>query len=467
MSIKVITSTETNGLGVNTDHEALVALTQTVDNSGFASMASEKGVLPDGTRVMKKLEASEDFRLRVGLDSLMFADDARGAVVNTSVWQYPATTMTLALANNCYTLNASSITTVNTVIQLRTWRTFQMSFKGASVYGEATMLYTQIPATNQTIEGGFFNASGTSAITDGIFFRIKDGNLFCVAVNNSTEKSVDLGAAPSPNTEHNIVIEVTTTKALFWLNNELVAVIENNSATFGMTSQAQLPFAIRQLNGAVAPATAQQAKISNISVSCADLDNNRLWPTVRAGMGGGSYQAPSGGTPGSTANYANSAAPASATLSNTAAGYTTLGGQFQFAAVAGAETDYALFGYQVPVGSNILIRGVRIELFNMGAAVATTPTLCQWSLGVGSSAVSLATAEAATTKSRRVIPLGVQYLPVAAAIGVAANFIDINLDAPIMAHSAEFVHIILKMPVGTATASQILRGVVMVNGYFE
>jgi len=51
------------------------------------------------------------------------------------------------------------------------------------------------------------------------------------------------------------------------------------------------------------------------------------------------------------ANYANSAAPASATLSNTAAGYTTLGGQFQFAAVAGAETDYALFAYTVPAAS--------------------------------------------------------------------------------------------------------------------
>ena len=467
MSIKVVTSTETNGLGVNTDHEALVALTQTAEKSGFAGMASEKGILPDGTRVVKELEASEDYRLRVGLDSLMFADDARGTTINTSIWQYPATTMTVSLANNCYTLNASSITTINTVVQLRTWRTFQMAYKGASLYCECTLLYTQIPTTNQTIEGGFFNASGTSAVTDGIFFRVKDGNLFCVTVNNSTENSVGLGVAPDPNIEHNLVIEVTNTRALFWMDNELVAVIENNVSTFGMVSQGQLPFAIRQFNGAVAPATAQQTKISNISVSVADLDNNRLWPTVRAGMGGGCYQAPSGSTPGSTANYVNSTAPASATLSNTAAGYTTLGGQFQFAAVAGAETDFALFGYQVPTGSNLFIRGVRIELFNMGAAVATTPTLCQWALGVGSSAVSLATAEASTTKARRVIPLGVQSLPIGAVVGAAASPIDVNMDAPVMAHSGEFVHIILRMPVGTATASQIVRGVVMVNGYFE
>lgn len=53
-------------------------------------------------------------------------------------------------------------------------------------------------------------------------------------------------------------------------------------------------------------------------------------------------------------NHTNSTAPTSATLSNTAAGYTTLGGRFQFAAVAGAATDYALFGFQVPAGSKFL-----------------------------------------------------------------------------------------------------------------
>jgi hypothetical protein len=42
-----------------------------------------------------------------------------------------------------------------------------------------------------------------------------------------------------------------------------------------------------------------------------------------------------------TANYANSAAPASASLANATAGYMTLGGKFQFAAVGGAATKYA------------------------------------------------------------------------------------------------------------------------------
>jgi len=76
----------------------------------------------------------------------------------------------------------------------------------------------------------------------------------------------------------------------------------------------------------------------------------------------------------------------------------------------------------------------------------------QWSIGVGSTAVSLATADGAGSKARAVVPLGVQSLPVGAAIGASANRIDINLDAPLVAEPGTFVHVILKMPVATATS---------------
>ena len=104
---------------------------------------------------------------------------------------------------------------------------------------------------------------------------------------------------------------------------------------------------------------------------------------------------------------------------------------------------------------------------NTGAAVATTATWLQWSLAIGSSAVSLATADAAATKSPARLTLGNQVFPIAAAIGAQATRIDVNLDAPLVVNSAEFVHILLKMPLGTATASQVIRGVVGVNAYFE
>ena len=187
------------------------------------------------------------------------------------------------------------------------------------------------------------------------------------------------------------------------------------------------------------------------------------------------YNNPRGAAAGQSANYVNSTAPASATLSNTAAGYTTLGGQFQFAAVAGLETDFALFAFQVPAAAaaggnrNLVIRGVRIEAYNMGAASATTPTLLQWALGVGSTGVSLATADSLTagTRAPRRIALGIQSIPIGTAIGGNVAPIDVNLDAPLYVAAGTFLHVILRMPVGTATGAQIIRGTVLINGYYE
>lgn len=460
---------DVNGLGVNTDHEALVKLNETVSKSGFVSAASEKGVLPNGTRLMKELESSEDYRLRVGVDSLWFTDQAIGTTINTSIWNSPISTMTVTLAQNAYIFNAGNSVTAGHYAIHRTWRTFPMAYKGSSVYAECTMLYTAQPTTNHSIEGGFMACPNSVADpTDGVFFRVRDGNLYCVCCNNSVEQSISLGTAPIFGVEHNLIIEVTPISAIFWMNNAPVATFENAASTFSIQAQAQLPFCVRQFNGAVAPAYALQTKFSNISVSMADLDNNRLWPTCKAGMGGGAYQSPSGsGVNGQTAAYANGAAPTTRTLSATTKMETALGGMTTFAAYAGSELDYNLFGYQVPSGNTLIVRGIRIETANLGAAVATTATLLQWALGVGSTADTLAGAESATVKVRRAIPLGFQSFAVGAAIGAIAVPVDVNLDAPIVVHGGEWLQIMFRQPVGSATGSELYRVLAMVNGYFE
>ena len=48
-----------------------------------------------------------------------------------------------------------------------------------------------------------------------------------------------------------------------------------------------------------------------------------------------------------------------------------------------------------------------------------------------------------------------------------APYVDVNLDAPVYVAAGTFVHIILKVPVGLATASQVIRGTVMINGFWE
>ena len=452
---------------VNTDRELLVAPTLDSAKSGFTALVSEKGVLPNGDRVMKELECSEDYRLRTEVDSLWITDYPLGTAVNTRKFKTVLTTQTITIAGARYELNSSGVTTVSTGSMLQSWRVVPF-FKANSTYIEFNVNWTLAPVANWFAEWGVGNpASAIAQATDGVFFQITAGQFRGVCRNASVETHVDLGALPSEADVHDFVIEVTQGVVHFWHEGDLLGSVEVPNTQFGATSQPSLPVFIRTYNAAVAPSVAIKLQCSAIQASNGGSDLNRLWPLQQCGMGNTSVQAPSGSTVGQTANYANSAAPASATLSNTAAGYTTLGGQFQFAAVAGAETDYALFGYQVPAGQTLVIRGVWIDTMNTGAAVATSATWLQWALGIGASAVSLATADGAATKSSARLALGNQVFPIAAAIGTQALRIGLALEAPLAVNATEFVHVILKMPLGTATASQIIRGVVGINAHFE
>jgi hypothetical protein len=224
-----------------------------------------------------------------------------------------------------------------------------------------------------------------------------------------------------------------------------------------------------------------QFNIGQIGVSLGDMNDGKDWATVMSTNGQNSINSPDGaaavGTGTYTANFANSVVPATATLSNTAAGYgpLILGGQFTFAAVAGVETDYVLFAYLNPAGTSaipaktLVITGVKIYSYVSVVAVATTATVFQWAIGVGTTAITLATADSVTTGTRaaRRLGLGMQSWIVGAAVGTLGQTVDTRLSAPLIVEAGTYCQILLKIPLGTATATQFFRGIVNVNGYFE
>lgn len=219
--------------------------------------------------------------------------------------------------------------------------------------------------------------------------------------------------------------------------------------------------AFARLHFPTAPPTAANLIVANMGVIMLDTVSNKPWSHTLAHTGFGAETVPT--TQAQSANYVNSTIPASATLSNVAAGYTTLGGQFQFAAIAGGETDYALFGFTVPSPYSLIVTGIAISTFNMGAAVATTPTLLQWFASPDQTAISLATA------ANRRRPIGTQTLPIGAVPGTNADREVVRdfSDSPLVTSPNRIMVIGFKMPIATATASQIVRGMVAVNGYFE
>lgn len=432
-----------------------------------------------------EIQATENGTLKTSIDSLLFFEQTDGANVNTNLWNQSTLTQTIAQASGFVTLNSGSSVAVNTYSILS-------SIKAMPIYGQMPLYVAinaktaNLPLTNATCELGLGTAATNAAPTDGAFFRWKpDGTFAAVINNNGTETtSANLTGSfssftgdetvvlpPTAGTTYLYEIVLVEDVVQFVVNDVLVAeVAVPTTQNFPVNAGRQTVMA-RVYNGAVSPASAPQLSIGQVVVNQQALNQNKLWKESLTSLGRGAYQSPVTAF-GQTANHTNSTSPTSATLSNTAAGYTTLGGRFQFAAVAGAATDFALFAFQVPVGYQLYITGLRMDTVVTGAAIATTATVLDWSVAVNSSAVSLATADGAGTWAPRRIPIGIQGFSLVAPtgpkqIGDSAEAITFAFDPPLVVDSQRFFHIILQVPVGTATASQVFRGVAGVTGYFE
>lgn len=427
-----------------------------------------------GEMYLRSPETSTDYRLRVGIDSIWDEDEFNYVAHNSSKHKYTSNTLTMTWASGFLNTNGGSVTTTGTGCQIQTYRHFPL-LSSSGLFVETAMALSAAMPTNVNIDFGLFlpAAASTSLPQDGVYFRMNSSGLIGVLNSNGTETTSSvMDFTPTVNRVYKFLITLTDSEVEFWIDDVLYAEIERQTGTGAPMYSGSAPFAIRHHHTGTASGVVQ-AKFANYSISMADVDNVRLWASQQSGKGLSSIQGAGGMTQGQTANYTNSAAPSSASLSNTAAGYATLGGQFQFAAVAGAETDYALFAYlnTAPTtsitGRNLVVRGIWIDTMNTGAAVATTATWLQWSLGAGSTAVSLATGEGAAARAPRRIALGNQVFPIGAAIGAQATRIDVNLDAPVVVEPGTYLHVVVKMPLGTATASQVIRGMVGINGYWE
>lgn len=483
MSVKIANNLDTGGLGVNSDHEAQVSLNLDYEKAGFALCGAEINTDGEGIgRVVRPIDISSDFRTRVGIDSTLYSDTFNHGTFNVTKYKGVDTTMTKAFANGRLVFNSGNSVTSGHATQVQTWTYFKLVLSG-TLYVDFELMFAQVPQLNNVCEFGMGLATGVAAPTDAILFRLNaSGVMQGIVNNNGSETAVTLqnngvDYVPTPvNMDHYLIV-MHNDRTEFWINDICMGAINTPAALGSPCLSMSLPLLMREYNSGTVT-TAQRMEVSNISVTSGDQNINKLWATTMAIQGQSAVNAPDGATSGQTANYANSAAPttiADAAYTNVLAGYATLGGQFALAAVAGAETDRIVFAYLNPAGTatnpgkNLIIRGIRIDTFNMGAAVATTPTVLQWGIGFGSSAVTLATTDSATTGAcaARRITLGVQWFPVGAVIGQVADAIDVNLDAPECIEPGTYIHVLLKYPVGTATASQILRGSVFINGYFE
>lgn len=470
---------------VTSTYDLNVVTPQTEIAAGFVQLSTESdsgAVL--GTRTVIPLEASDDYRLRVALDQTLFNMSFEGAVVATHMFNQSLSIMTTNQASGYFILNSANATASTNYAIFQSRRSFPL-YGTYPTYIDMWLREAGDDATNAISEWGVGYAATTTAPTDGVFFRRNGSGVLKVVVSyagTETEETVNTTNVPSrsgvgnftPTECNHYLIVVHNDVANFWINDTLVFSIGCPDVQPSLTSSSSQPVFARVYNSGIAGGSGRRVELGFINVSLGDQSSNKPWSHAMCGLGQGAYQTQLGTATAQTANWANSAAPSSASLSNTAAGYGTLGGQYQFAASATNETDWALFAYLNPVGTNALpgktlyITNIRVSKMLVTGAALVNSTMFFWAAGVGSTAVSLATGDAATTVSPKRIPLGIQNHPATAAVGTSSDGFDVQFtDAPLVVQPGTYCHIILKQLNGAATASVIFRGQVMINGYFE
>jgi hypothetical protein len=439
---------------------------------------NDQGLLTGSVKLASP-EIDADYRLRISQDLVLDEEAFNYTAQNTGKHSYTTTTMTNTWTAGQLTTNATSITTTTTGTMFSTYATFPTT--GTQILsGDCELGFSAQPQTNSFVEWGFaLIGTSTTAPTDGVFFRLASNGLQGIASFNGTETSTGVfplsggtGTWVYTNAKrYQFIVYIGGVVGEFWANDGSGAVklgtIPLPTSQGRMCMAAGLPFFIKHritggAAGGILQATlgAYNVRIGGTNLtSTVSTQGNRVF---------GSYQGLSGGTMGGLATYPNSTNPAAAAPSNTSltanlpAG---LGGQGLVTAAAAAATDGIWGSYQAPLGTvnvqgrRLVIRGVMVDLVNLGAAVATTATTIQFSLAFGHTAVSLATTETATTKAPRRLSVGMATWAIGAAIGAQpqAGSIWLDLgDAPIFINPGEFVQLVGKFLAGTATASQTI-----------
>jgi hypothetical protein len=397
--------------------------------------------------------------------NLLFQLNIDGATLHSSLVASAATMVNVISTGGGIQMNSGSSVAINTYSILTTRRQFQMPLRGP-LLGRWRKKISK-GSTNSACDFGFGSPSTNAILQIGAYWALlSDGSLRpCYAYNNAPVTGADISGLIDSNTTYIWDVIIHDDSLQFSVQNPATGLIINEQSIKMDTGSLRrfaaanrLPAFSRVYNAGVAPAAATQMVLGDWYVGGMDIDMGRSVQDTQGSLQMSLLQNPSSGL--QLEQFANNSEPANATLSNTAQSYSAAGGRFQFIAPAGIVTDYCLFSYAVPVGYQAKVQGIAVFLKNLGAVSATTPTLIEWGMQVNASAGSLISS--GVRKS-----FGNQSIPVGTLIGGNVAPLVRNFNTPIVCEGGTFMNIIMRIPVGTATASQIIGGTFDIDGYQE
>ena len=507
MGFTIQGSVSGNGLEVTAANEMKVALTNVNANIGTVNAAHgmDTGTIT-GVPLYRAPDVSRVHRVKVSQQTVLLEDTFNSTVQNTQKWYYAFATMTASQPGNGQLQFGTVQGTANGhYATMRSFQYFSTKTLGSLTCCADLGSFTNGLVANEAFAWGFGIPGVASLPPDGVMFQLTSGGLYGLIYYNGVLLGTPLWLAPASiatNQYYRFVFRVYQDYVEFWYDTGLAGAAGANDRVFlgGIETpagynapimQASLPmFMMKYCSGVVS--NTNVIRVGQVSVALNDLDTHLPYQTQLCMMGQGGYTTQNGVTiaptqfigtitSGSSPINPTTAAPSNTTQNNSMSATTGwgLGGITNLNATASAATDFIAQAYQNPsstvniTGKNLLINGITISSINLGAIVATTPTTLLFTLAYGATALSLATVETAsfataTTHQPRRVQLGFQSAIAAVPIGgmytptIQQPFIN-----PIVVRPGEWVVVMYKVVVGTATGSQTICMNITFDACFE
>jgi len=440
-----------------------------------------------GTSSLASPETSQDYRLRVGLDTVLLSDTFNATAQNTNIWQYNNATTTITWIGGAVQVGTTNGTTTAHGANLRTYANFPM--KGtASLAAEFQVgIFTQALQANEVfIFGMGLPVAAQTRPTDGVYLKLTTAGIVGVMAYNGTETESGVLQLISTMTLGNIyrfAIIIGEREVEYWRDDVLIGRQNVPSGNGQPFIQGTLPAFFQKFCAGAVGASTSVCRVADVTISVMDVPLGRTLPQNLSTAGRGLYVAQNGhATQGTTATWPNSANPTTALPVNTAltanlpAG---IGGQGLATVWNLAATDMVMLQYLNPAatvaitGRNLMITGVRITAASFSAAwtaPAAGAHLFQWGLAFGHTATTLATVtDSATAHGTRRKAIGLMgWASTTPPIGTyAQNEIAMRYETPLIVPPGTYLTVVCKMLNGAATATGGMYFTVDFDGYFE
>lgn len=497
---KIALSSTTGELRTDGNDNARVNLPLTATQAGYVQQA----YVP-ATGISKIAKVSEHNQVYSAEARQLFDLDFNSAA---TAWHVKigtnATTMTKGVQNGFMRLNNSAITTTTTGISIYSRRVFNIE-SGYEYIVKFQLRHTNATATNKQAEFGLgyyiFAAGQANQMLEFIGFRFTTAGALNAVVSTTTggtpseQESALAGFPASDSVSREYMMIITDTTVEFWIDDVYQTRLSRPSGSYGVIKSVSYPFIARVFNSgaASAAATFDIADISIMKIGADDgmphsyrmsamgKSTNYVQPDVIASaldphVWPASGTAPTAAAGSNTASAANNTAYMGGLVRNTLTGVTaTLSTNVLWTAFlnpavpqsAGAPNN----------ARNLYVTGIFISPQVVTTALTGGGFTAVWFAAIGSTALSLATADADGTtavaqRAPRFIPLPkVTTLAAAAALGTVSTDVgdyQFYFDTPLVVHPGEHLEIGFRtlavtaaVTVGTADCA------IYVNGYWD